>query len=84
MQQTDLVYLANHIAQALATDARTHMLDVSVCASSDCIYLSGTVSSRERVQLVEEVAREQAQGTPLVNALSIAHYSEPLSAELLT
>lgn len=83
MQQTDLLYLASHIAQALATDGRTHMLDVSVCASNDCIYLSGTVSSRERLRLVEEVAREQAQGTRLINALSIAQYSEPSSAELL-
>ncbi len=83
MQQVDLLYLASHIAQALATDARTHMLDVSVCASNDCIYLSGTVTSSERLRLVEEVARERAQGMRLVNALSVARYSEPPSAELL-
>lgn len=81
---TDSVYLAAHIQSALATDERTHMLDVRLEVHGNSVFLSGNVSCVERRQLAEQVARELVpEGTKIVNGLCVESYNEPAAPEPL-
>jgi hypothetical protein len=51
-------YLEAHIREALATDARTNILDPEVTIAGDKIFLLATVESEERRIAVEIVVRE--------------------------
>lgn len=76
--------MAGHIQGALATDERTHMLDVVVKVVGERVFLNGNVSCQQRRQLAEQVARELAPpGTVIVNGLFVESYEEPLHAEPL-
>lgn len=81
---TSSVYLAGHIQGALATDERTHMLDVVVKVSGTCVFLSGNVSCCSRREVAEQVVRELVpEGTKIVNGLCVESYNEPAAPEPL-
>lgn len=86
MTETELnpAYLAGHITEALATDERTHMLDVKVTVTGERVILIGNVMSEERRAAAEEVARERLPAHMLiVNSLCVECYREPTEAEPL-
>lgn len=83
-QSTDDQYLAVHIKEGLATDERTHMLDVIVEVRGGSVFLVGTVSCEGRRASAEQVVRELiSKQTHVANALRVEHYREPTDSEAL-
>jgi hypothetical protein len=80
----DTPYLADRIKDALATDERTHMLDIKIDVSTSSVCLSGSVSSEERRNAAEQVVRELVSYSfRLVNTLRVESYHEPSDTEAL-
>jgi len=77
-------YLAGHLTEALATDERTHLLDLKVRVAGDRVILIGNVSSDERRVAAEQVVRERMPSHMLiVNSLCVESYREPTDVEPL-
>jgi osmotically-inducible protein OsmY len=77
-------YLVGHIKDALATDERTHMLDVSVKVHELRVFLIGRVTCEARRLAAEQVARELIPGDmAVVNSLCVESYPEPSQPEPL-
>ena len=77
-------YMVGHIINALATDERTHLLDVKVTITNDRVYLLGAVASEERRSAAEAVVREHVPGhMAIVNGLCVENYREPTDQEHL-
>ena len=77
-------YMVGHIISALATDERTHLLDIKVTITNDRVFLLGTVSSDERRSAAEAVVREHVPGhMAIVNGLCVESYQEPTDQEHL-
>lgn len=78
----ELLYLAERVKQHLATDERTHLLDVAVSAVDGTLFVTGSVACAERRRIVEQVVREFVESrTPVVNALCVDQYPEPQTEE---
>jgi osmotically-inducible protein OsmY len=77
-------YMVGHITSALATDERTHMLDIKIKVTNDRVFLLGTVTSEERRSAAEAVVREHVPGhMAIVNGLCVESYREPTEQEHL-
>jgi len=77
-------YMVGHITSALATDERTHLLDIKVTIRNDRVFLLGTVTSEERRIAAEAVAREHLPSNmAIVNGLCVESYREPTDQEYL-
>lgn len=77
-------HLVGRIREALATDPRTNVLDVTIKVSGGKAFIIGEVTSDERKRaacaVVTEVLPEDMQ---LVDELWIAKYNEPGKPETL-
>lgn len=83
-RRDDSPYLAEHIKEGLATDERTHMLDVIVDVRGTHVYLVGSVSCEQRRAVAGQVVRELvSEHMQVVNSLHIERYDEPTEAEAL-
>lgn len=83
-QEKRAPYLVGHIISALATDERTHLLDVKVTISNNRVFLLGTVASEERRSAAEAVVREHVPGhMAIANGLCVETYPEPTDQEHL-
>lgn len=77
-------HLIAHIREALATDARTNLLDVTVKVSGSRAFLIGEVGSNELKAAAAAVAAEVLpDDVELVDELWIASYGEPGQPETL-
>ena len=77
-------YLAGHVSEALATDARTHELGISVSVRGDTIYLRGEVAAAQRRQLAADVASQAAPGMQVQNDISVSELHPPGPEEVVT
>jgi len=77
-------YMVGHIINALATDERTHLLDIKVTITNDRVFLLGAVASDERRSAAEAVVRELVPAhMTIVNGLCVENYREPTDQEHL-
>ena len=86
MELDDLThpYVAGRIKEALATDERTHMLDVTIRVTGESVFLVGNVPSKGRREAAERVVDDLVAGRfRVVNALSVECYPEPADVEPL-
>jgi hypothetical protein len=77
-------HLVGHIREALATDPRTNVLDLTVKVAGQKAFIIGEVASLARKQAAREVVSEVLPpDIVLVDELWIAKYSEPGEPETL-
>ena len=77
-------HLVGRIREALATDPRTNVLDVTVKVAGRKAFIIGEVTSDERKQAAREVVGEVLPpDIELVDELWIAKYNEPGKPETL-
>lgn len=77
-------HLVGHIREALATDPRTNVLDVTIKVVGRKAFIIGEVTSDERKQAAREVVSEVLPpDIELVDELWIAKYNEPGRPETL-
>ncbi len=77
-------HLIGRIREALATDPRTNVLDITIKVAGGKAFLIGEVSSDERRQAAREVAAEiLPPDIELIDELWIAKYNEPGRPETL-
>ncbi|HEY8521634.1 MAG TPA: BON domain-containing protein [Gammaproteobacteria bacterium] len=75
-------HLVGRIREALATDPRTNVLDITIKVVGGKAFIMGEVTSEERRQAAHEVAREVLPpGMELVDELWIAKYDGPRRPE---
>lgn len=71
-------HLVGRIREALATDPRTNVLDLTVKVAGGKAFIVGAVTSDERKQAAREVVTEVLPpDIELVDELWIAKYNEP-------
>jgi osmotically-inducible protein OsmY len=72
-------YLAEELRAALASDARTHELgiSVSVVSARRRVFLSGVVATAERRERVERIARELLPDFEVLNDVSVQGMAQP-------
>jgi Icc-related predicted phosphoesterase len=73
-------YLAGQIAEALATDARTNELGITVSVHGGVVLLRGVVAAALRRELAAEVAAQAAPGMRIQNDISVPE-AAPASPE---
>jgi len=77
-------HLVAHIREALATDPRTNVLDVTIKVAGGKAFVIGEVASQARKQAVREVVDEVLPSDiELVDELWIARYTQPAGPESL-
>lgn len=77
-------HLVGHIREALATDPRTNVLDVTIKVAGRKAFIIGEVASDARRQAARQVVSEVLPADmELVDELWIAKYSEPGGPETL-
>jgi hypothetical protein len=77
-------HLVGRIREALATDPRTNVLDITIKVAGGKAFLIGEVASDERKQAAGEVARDVLPPDyELIDELWIAKYTEPGKPETL-
>jgi hypothetical protein len=75
-------YLEAHIREALATDARTNLLDPQVTIAAGKVFLLATVESAERRLAVELVVREIIPPElEIINEICIDCFDAPTTGE---
>ncbi|HEX4903746.1 MAG TPA: BON domain-containing protein [Acidimicrobiales bacterium] len=77
-------YVAEHVRQALTTDARTMEQGLDVRVVGDEVYVSGTVTSAERRDAVRQVAAEAAAGRRVHNEVDVAEPADRHTTERIT
>lgn len=78
-------HLVGHIREALATDPRTNVLDVTIKVVGGKAFIMGEVTSDERKQAAREVVKEVLPpDIELVDELWIAKYNQPGRPETLS
>ena len=77
-------HLVGRIREALATDPRTNVLDITIKVSGGKAFIIGEVSSEERKLAAREVVGEVLPPEiELIDELWIAKYDEPGKPETL-
>ena len=77
-------HLVGRIREALATDPRTNVLDITIKVSGGKAFLIGEVTSDERKQAARDVASEVLPADmELIDELWIAKYNDPGRPETL-
>ncbi len=75
-------YLEAHIREALATDARTNILDPQLTIAAGKVFLIATVESEERRLAVELVVREVTpEGMQIISEIRVDSYEAPTMFE---
>ena len=75
-------YLEAHIREALATDARTNVLDPQITITAGKVFLLATVESEERRAAIELVVRDLLPpDMVLVNEICVDCCDAPTTAE---
>ena len=75
-------HLVGHIREALATDPRTNVLDVTIKVAGGKAFIIGEVASHARKQAVRQVVSEVLPSNiEMVDELWIAKYTEPEGPE---
>ncbi len=75
-------YLEAHIREALATDARTNILDPQLTITAGKVFLIATVESEERRLAVELVVREVTpEGMQIISEIRVDSYEAPTMFE---
>jgi predicted nucleotidyltransferase len=74
-------YAIGHLRERLASDPRTHELDIEVEHSQDRLLLRGEVSVAERRQAVEQIAREVFPKFTIENQIRVMSLNEPTETE---
>lgn len=78
-------HLVGRIREALATDPRTNVLDITIKVAGGKAFIIGEVTSDERKQAAREVASEVLPPEyELIDELWIANYNEPGRPETLS
>src|SRR5690606_32530575 len=70
-----------HLKQTIATDPRTHELEIQIEASGTKVLLRGDVTSEERRNAVEEIVKECFAENPVENQIRVIELSEPTQSE---
>lgn len=73
----DPTYVAAHVHEAIATDARTGAQDVQAAVVAGRIVLHGTCATAERRDAITAVAREAADGLDVVNEVEVLNPRGP-------
>lgn len=77
-------HLIGRIREALATDPRTNVLDITIKVAGGKAFIIGEVASDERKQAARDVASEVLPPEyELIDGLWIAKYNEPGKPETL-
>lgn len=77
-------HLIGRIREALATDPRTNVLDVTIKIAGRKAFIIGEVASSARKEAAREVVSEVLPpDMELIDELWIARYSEPGRPEIL-
>jgi hypothetical protein len=77
-------HLVGHIREALATDPRTNVLDVTIKVAGGKAFIIGEVASKARKEAARQVVSEVLPpDIELVDELWIAKYEEPEGPETL-
>ena len=77
-------HLVGRIREALATDPRTNVLDITIKVAGGKAFLIGEVTSDERKQAAGDVVREVLPPDyELIDELWIAKYNHPGRPETL-
>ncbi|HEX9969195.1 MAG TPA: hypothetical protein VGB03_03580 [Acidimicrobiales bacterium] len=69
-------YLVGHVEEALACDPRVNEQGLHVAIAAGKVFVTGTVSTRERFDAVAEVVRELLPDFDLHNEATVADYPE--------
>lgn len=77
-------YLVEQIRQALARDERVNELGLTVEVSQGVATISGTVSTQQRKDAVEQVVAELVPGYSVSNETTVASGQETEEVEDLT
>ena len=74
-------YLVGRLEEALAHEGET---DVHVSVTGDRVLMTGTVSTDARLETVDGIAREVADGLTVQNHVTVMHCREPDDQERLS
>ena len=77
-------YLAAHLQELLARDARVNEPELVVTVGSDRISIDGVVPTRERREAVTAVIEEACPDRAVDNRTSVADYEPPADRERIT
>lgn len=69
-------YLVGHVEEALACDPRVNEQGLHVAIAAGKVFVTGTVSTRERFDAVAEVVGELLPDFHLHNEATVADYPE--------
>lgn len=69
-------YLVGHVEEALACDSRVNEQGLHVAIAAGKVFVTGTVSTRERFAAVAEVVGELLPDFDLHNEATVADYPE--------
>ncbi len=72
------------LKQVIATDPRTHELDIQIELAEDKFLLRGEVMTEERRLAVEQVTREQFPDSLVENQIRVMDFSAPTEVEEVT
>ena len=75
------IYLAEHVHEALATDARVNEPELEVQVLGGRVLVTGVVPSEERRVAVTEVVREHCADLEIENRTTVARYPEGSGTE---
>lgn len=82
-EEEPVQYLAARVREAIASDERTHVLDVDVRIVGGQVFLRGQVPNDERRSAIEEVARGVVEGLQIHNEVEVFG-AEPAGVEEVT
>ena len=74
-------YVIARVQDALANEL--HELDVTVTLTANGVFLTGTVTTRERCKEIADLVSRELSGVAVHNDVGVASLSEPEEAEEL-
>ncbi|MCM2279451.1 MAG: nucleotidyltransferase [Oligoflexia bacterium] len=80
-EQARAEYGVGHLRESLASDPRTHELDIEIEQSGNRILLRGDVNVADRRDAVEAIAREKFPGFAIENQIRVLSCPEPSETE---
>lgn len=77
-------YLIGRLREALAEDSRTNELNVQIAIAGHRVFLTGSVTTPERLEAITEVAGETVPGYEIHNQVIVIEPTETSETERLT
>lgn len=75
-------YVVGHVEEALACDPRVNEQGLHVAVAGGRVFVTGTVSTRQRREAVESVVGEMLSGYELRNEVTVStDYPEPRATD---